>query len=350
MLSAVTPPEDAFKLEGITIKGRWNTREYIQKGAFGRVHVATNIQTNANVAIKFEMPNAKKQMLKVEIAYLRKIDSPYICKFIAGGRFATRDQPESVYSYMVMQLLGERCLHNNDSLSSLRKKAGGSFKIGTSALCAIDALYAIQSIHAAGILHRDIKPGNMCINLENNRVVLVDFGLARRFVDENGKCREARQNVGFRGTARYASVNAHSGVESSRADDLFSLLYVIIEFITGKLPWKGKEKASIKESKEKLADNWLESLPVPLSDFFLHIKNLSYESEPNYNYLIGTMKNLHFLSGEPITFDWRNEVEAGNSINDSASKNEALIWPPKPPPSGVVNIGSKFRRVLRIST
>lgn len=51
-----------------------------------------------------------------------------------------------------------------------------------------------------------------------------------------------RENVGFRGTARYASIQAHFGKELGRVDDLWSLFYMVIEFLTGTLPWKGKEK------------------------------------------------------------------------------------------------------------
>ena len=58
---------------------------------------------------------------------------------------------------------------------------------------------------------------------------------------------QARDDVGFRGTARYASLHAHAGDELSRRDDLWSLFYSLVEFLRGKLPWR-KEKDRVRQS------------------------------------------------------------------------------------------------------
>lgn len=82
----------------------------------------------------------------------------------------------------------------------------------------------------------------------NSRLVyMLDFGLARQFTTGTGEVRPPRTAAGFRGTVRYASVNAHKNKEMGRHDDLWSLFYMLVEFVNGQLPWrkiKDKEQVS----------------------------------------------------------------------------------------------------------
>lgn len=68
---------------------------------------------------------------------------------------------------------------------------------------------------------------------------MLDFGLARQYLVSGTKeIRAPRAAAGFRGTVRYASLNAHKNREMGRHDDLWSLFYMICEFINGSLPWR----------------------------------------------------------------------------------------------------------------
>lgn len=63
----------------------------------------------------------------------------------------------------------------------------------------------------------------------------------------NGEVRPSREQSGFRGTARYASLNSHQGKDLGRMDDLWSLFYVLVEFAVGTLPWrKLKDKEQVR--------------------------------------------------------------------------------------------------------
>lgn len=79
---------------------------------------------------------------------------------------------------------------------------------------------------------------------------MLDFGLARQFTTGTGEVRPPRAAAGFRGTVRYASVNAHKNKEMGRHDDLWSLFYMLVEFVNGQLPWrkiKDKEQVCLKD-------------------------------------------------------------------------------------------------------
>lgn len=73
----------------------------------------------------------------------------------------------------------------------------------------------IETLHEKNYLHRDIKPENFVMGTGPNSKVLymIDFGLARSYKDSNGKHISYKDGKGLVGTARYASINTHNGIE-----------------------------------------------------------------------------------------------------------------------------------------
>jgi len=72
----------------------------------------------------------------------------------------------------------------------------------------------IRFVHSRGVLHRDIKPDNFLIGRRQHigRIYMIDFGLAKRFMNKDMEHIAYRDNKDLTGTARYASVNTHLGI------------------------------------------------------------------------------------------------------------------------------------------
>lgn len=190
-----------------------------------------------SASIASDNPMCTQAVLKMEVAVLKKLQqSPFACKYVHCGHF-------DEHNYLVMELLGE-------NLSELRRqRAGGRFSLPTTVRLGVQMVRSVEAIHEMGYLHRDIKPSNFAMGLLPSRrrqCVMIDFGLTRKYRLPNGQIRPPRDIAGFRGTARYASINSHLSKELSRRDDLWSVLYLLIEFLTGQLPWrKLKDKEEI---------------------------------------------------------------------------------------------------------
>ena len=126
---------------------------------------------------------------------------------------------------------------------------------------------------------------------KNNRLYIIDFGLSKRFLDDNNNHIPMKQHKNFTGTIRYLSTNVHSGNEPSRRDDLISIGYMLMFLLKGVLPWQ-KITAISKDDKIKnifriknyyKQHNLSGEYPVFLVDFMNYVYNLKYDDVPNYN-------------------------------------------------------------------
>ncbi|XP_070138418.1 tau-tubulin kinase homolog Asator isoform X3 [Drosophila bipectinata] len=137
---------------------------------------------------------------------------------------------------------------------------------------------------------------------------MLDFGLARQYTTGTGEVRCPRAAAGFRGTVRYASINAHRNREMGRHDDLWSLFYMLVEFVNGQLPWrKIKDKEQVGLTKEKYDHRiLLKHLPSDLKQFLEHIQSLTYADRPDYTMLIGLFERCMKRRGvkESDPYDW----------------------------------------------
>ncbi|XP_076618662.1 tau-tubulin kinase asator isoform X4 [Colletes latitarsis] len=299
---------------GHVVKERWKVVRKIGGGGFGEIYEGLDLMTREQVALKVESARQPKQVLKMEVAVLKKLQGKeHVCRFIGCGR-------NDRFNYVVMQLQGK-------NLAELRRaQPRGAFSLSTTLRLGVQILRAIESIHQVGFLHRDIKPSNFSIGRlpHNSRLVyMLDFGLARQFTTGTGEVRPPRSAAGFRGTVRYASVNAHKNKEMGRHDDLWSLFYMLVEFVNGQLPWrKIKDKEQVGLMKEKYDHRLLlKHLPSDLRVFLDHIQSLEYAAEPDYAMLAGLfercMKRRGVKTNDP--YDWERPLMANESLPTTRS-------------------------------
>ncbi|KAG9268272.1 tau-tubulin kinase 1 [Astyanax mexicanus] len=296
------------------VKERWKVLKKIGGGGFGEIYEALDLLTRENVALKVESAQQPKQVLKMEVAVLKKLQGKnHVCKFIGCGR-------NEKFNYVVMQLQGR-------NLADLRRsQPRGTFSMSTTLRLGKQILESIEAIHSVGFLHRDIKPSNFAMGRlpsTYRKCYMLDFGLARQYTNTNGEVRPPRTVAGFRGTVRYASVNAHKNKEMGRHDDLWSLFYMLVEFTVGQLPWrKIKDKEQVGQIKERYEHKMLlKHMPSEFYIFLDHVLGLDYYTKPDYLLLMSvfenSMKEREITENEP--FDWEKAGTDSLSSNSTAT-------------------------------
>uniref|UniRef100_F1L856 Serine/threonine-protein kinase n=1 Tax=Ascaris suum TaxID=6253 RepID=F1L856_ASCSU len=285
---------------GRIVGRRWKIIEKLGEGGCGSVYKVQDIQTLAKAALKAEsnfVPGGS--VLKLEVQVLRRLEGRrYIAQLLQAGK-------KSTYSYMVMTLFGH-------SLNCLLKKCG-QCSISTQVRVGINILYGIKQLHEVGFIHRDVKPANLAVGRRGKEMRIIhilDFGLSREYILSSGgtvKLRVPRTKVLFRGTVRYCSASAHTRMEQGRPDDLWSMVYVLVE-MRGPLPWNRiRKKHKVGKMKTSTPDEELFRFsPRELIDIAAHLRTLDYYKRPDYlfiyNKFASVMSKCHYRYSDP--FDW----------------------------------------------
>eukprot|EP00826_Nyctotherus_ovalis_P044645 TRINITY_DN4835_c0_g2_i2.p1 TRINITY_DN4835_c0_g2~~TRINITY_DN4835_c0_g2_i2.p1 ORF type:complete len:205 (+),score=40.83 TRINITY_DN4835_c0_g2_i2:368-982(+) len=180
-------------------------------------------------------------------------------------------------------------------------------------------------------MHRDVKPENFLIGAhkESNTIYVIDFGLAKHYCDPESKLHISYKNKkSLTGTARYASLNTHLGIEQSRRDDFESLGYVLIYFLNGFLPWQGLAARNNKEKYERIkrkkqsvsVEKLCEGLPAEFVLYFKYCRSLKFSEKPNYKHLRRifeiVFKEANYVMD--YAYDWVNIKSPKQIYNNEA--------------------------------
>ena len=217
------------------------------------------------------------------------------------------------YNILIMELLGP-------SLENLFQSNNKKFSLKTTCMLGIQMIDRVEYIHSKQFIHRDLKPSNFVIGRgENSHIIyILDFGLAKKYWNTFNKCHiSLTKGKQLTGTARYASINALSGCEQSRRDDLESIAYILLYFLRGSLPWQDISDYNREDRFKKICEikkntsskELCEGFPEELQKFVDYVRKLNFTDVPNYDYLRFLLKKILKKKNLDIDYyyDWDKE-------------------------------------------
>lgn len=215
---------------GDTLGGRYRLRASIAVGGMGEVWEAVDEVLGRDVAVKLLKPEyggdrAFRTRFRSEARYAGGLSHPGIAQVYDYAE--EDDRP-----YLVMELVP------GEPLSARLQREGRLSSISTLEIVG-QAARALRVAHDAGIIHRDIKPGNLILT-PDGRVKITDFGIARA-----AQASSLTQTGKVMGTAQYVSPEQASGKQVTPSSDLYSLGIVAYECLAGHPPFQADNPVTI---------------------------------------------------------------------------------------------------------
>ena len=292
-------------------------------GAFGEIYLGVNIETDEEVAIKLEKRHTKNPRLFYECKIYNALQGGIgIPKLHCCGS-------QGNYYILIIDLLDR-------SLEDFFDYCGRYFTLLTTLMLVDQMLSRIEFIHSKNYVYRDVKPDNFLMGKRDKKhlVYVIDFGLAKRFINsKTGLHIPYKEGNPLIGTARYASIRAHLGIEQSRRDDIEGLGYILVYFMKGNLPWQGVKASNIEEKYEKMREKkestsleiLCQGLPDEFQTFIQYARDLKFENRPDYSYLKNLLRQIcekNKLCFDYNKYDWILKKNSETSSHEHKGENK----------------------------
>ena len=288
----------------LIVGSKYRLKRRIGGGSFGEIYCGEHIISKEEVAIKMESVHTRPPQLAGEAKLYRMLNGTVgVPKIYWYGM-------EGDYNVLVMELLGK-------SIEEQFAGSGRVFSLKTVLMLADQMITRVEYLHSKSYIHRDIKPDNFVFGAGNNCgiVYLIDYGLAKIYRDP-----KTHQHIPYRdgknltGTARYASINTHLGVEQSRRDDLEAIAYLLIYLMRGSLPWQGIQVETKKQKYEQIAkkktettiEDLCQGLPTEFAVFLSDVRRLEFNDRPDYSLYRQMLRDLFIREGyvHDLIYEW----------------------------------------------
>lgn len=341
-----------------SLKQEWVLGKAIGVGGFGELYLASTRNSQGslgseNFVIKIE-PHSNGPLFVEVHFYIRatrlqqlqsfkqqeSLNHLGIPRYIASGAHVKGNQK---YRFLVMERFG------SDLQRILDNSAGGRFTDKTVCEVALQVVDALQYMHEQGYVHKDVKASNLLVGLGmegQHKVHLVDFGLCSRYTIGNIHKQYTHDlRWAHEGTLEYTSRDSHIGC-SSRRGDIEVLLYNLIEWWGGCLPWdRDYARPEIaKSAKFRAFANPHKFLrhcfrhcpsgggyPQLLNRLMRYIQTLRFEEEPQYHLLRQMIKQqmteLHLVPNGRLEFQLgRPNANRPGSVGSSQEEQESADY------------------------
>jgi len=223
-----TTPDELGR--GSLFAGRYEIIEELGTGGMGRIYRAFDKKIDEEVALKLIKPEiaAERKVLerfRNELRIARKISHPNVCRMHDLNE-------EGKTLYITMEYVA------GEDLKSVIHRMG-ILAAGKAVFIARQVAEGLSQAHKLGVVHRDLKPGNIMIDKEGNAKIM-DFGIARTLTAAGTTAEGA-----IIGTPEYMSPEQVEGKEADQRSDIYSLGIILFEMLTGRAPFEGETPFSI---------------------------------------------------------------------------------------------------------
>lgn len=220
------------------IAGRYRVDELIGHGGMAKVYRGYDLTLGREVAIKVLDPElardtAFRNRFRLEAQAASRMSHPSIVRVFDAGDPSTSEIGSDEPPYIVMELIKGTLL--KDIISA------GPVPVADAVRYVDGILEALDYSHRAGVVHRDIKPGNVMVT-DKGQVKVMDFGIARAVSDSSSTVAETTQIIG---TAAYFSPEQAKGEPVDARADLYSTGVVLYELLTGRQPFRGESPVAV---------------------------------------------------------------------------------------------------------